>query len=161
MKVILSADVPDLGGIGDVVNVKDGYARNYLFPKKLAELATTRNLKQLEHTKRVIEAKRQKEKMSAEELARKLAGVQVRILAKVGEEERLYGSVTTAMIAADLAEKGFEIDKRRIQLTDPIRTTGVFTVPVKLHQDVVTELKVWVVGENQPEGTPPAENPPA
>jgi len=157
MKVILSADVPDLGGIGDVVNVKDGYARNYLFPKKLAAPATTRNLKQLEHTKRVIEAKRQKEKMTAEDLAKKLAGVQVRITAKVGEEERLYGSVTTAMIAADLAEKGFEIDKRRIQLTEPIRTTGVFTVPVKLHHDVVTELKVWVVGDTET----PAENPPA
>jgi large subunit ribosomal protein L9 len=157
MKVILSADVHDLGGIGDVVNVKDGYARNFLFPKKLAAPATTRNLKQLEHTKRVIEAKRQKEKMTAEELAKKLAGVQVRITAKVGEEERLYGSVTTAMIAADLAEKGFEVDKRRIQLAEPIRTTGVFTVPVKLHHEVVAELKVWVVGDTET----PAENPPA
>jgi large subunit ribosomal protein L9 len=156
MKVILSKDVPDLGNIGDVVNVKDGYARNFLLPKKLAAPATTRNIKQLEHTKRVIEAVRQKEKMSAEELARRLAGVQVRIVAKVGEEQRLYGSVTTAQIAAELAAQGFEIDKRRIQLVEPIRATGVFTVPVKLHQDVVTELKVWVVGENEP----PAENPP-
>lgn len=149
MKVILSADVPELGEIGDVVTVKSGYARNYLLPKKLAELATSRNIKQLEHSKQKIEAKRRREKMTAEELAAKLGQAQVRILAKVGEEEHLYGSVTNAMIAQNLIDQGFEIDKRNIQMAEPIRSTGVFTVPVKVHKEVVAEVKVWVVADEE------------
>ncbi|MHA1568312.1 MAG: 50S ribosomal protein L9 [Alphaproteobacteria bacterium] len=150
MKVILSADVPELGAIGDVVNVKNGYARNYLFPKKLAEPATSRNLKQLEHTKARIEAKRRREKEEAEEIAKKLENTQVRITAKVGEEERLYGSVTVSMIAQELADQGLEIEKRHIHLAEPIRSTGVFTVPVRVHTDVTAEIKVWVVPEEEP-----------
>jgi large subunit ribosomal protein L9 len=147
MKVILNADVAELGAIGDIVNVKDGYARNFLFPKKLAVEATTRSVSRMAHEKQRIDAKRRREKMDAEELAKKLEGAQVRIAAKVGEEEKLYGSVTSAMVAETLQKLGFEIDKRKIQLADPIRTTGVFTVPVKVHQDVVANVKVWVAAE--------------
>ncbi len=147
MKVILNVDVPDLGDLGDVVKVKDGYARNYLLPKGLAVEATTRNVARLAHEKQRIEAQRKRLKLEAQELAKKIEGAQIRILAKVGEEERLYGSVTVAMIAEKLAEKGLDIDKRKIQLAEPIRTTGVFTVNVKVHAEVIAPLKVWVAAE--------------
>ena len=147
MKVILSADVPDLGHIGDMVTVKDGYARNFLFPKGLAEPATSRNVKQLEHAKQRIEAVRKRERATAEELKERIEKASVTIKAKVGEHERLYGSVTTAMIADAINEQGFEIDKRKINLAEPIRSTGVFTVPIKIHQDVIAEVKVWVASE--------------
>ncbi len=156
MKVILNADVPNLGAIGDVVSVKDGYARDYLIPKKLAITATTRNMKELEHVKAVVDAKRRSEKLAAEELAKKVAKAQVHIIAKVGEEQRLYGSVTAAMIAEKLAEAGLDIDKRKIVLVDPIRTTGLFTVPVKVHAEITSEVKVWVKAEESDEVAPPA-----
>ncbi|HPM76710.1 MAG TPA: 50S ribosomal protein L9 [bacterium] len=156
MKVILNADVPGLGAIGNVVNVKDGYARNYLIPKKLAVTATTRNMKELEHMKAVIDAKRRSEKLAAEELAKKVAKTQVQIVAKVGEEQRLYGSVTAAMIAEKLAEAGLDIDKRKIVLVEPIRTTGLFTVPVKVHTEITSEIKVWVKADESDEVAPPA-----
>ena len=150
MKVILNADVPELGHIGDLVNVKPGYARNYLLPNKLALEATTRNVKQLEHDRQRVDAKRRKEKMAAEELAKKLEQAQVRIVAKVGEENKLYGSVTTTMIAEQLTAKGFDIDKRKIQLDEPIKSTGVFTVAVKIHADINANVKVWVTAEEEP-----------
>ncbi len=144
MKVILNADVAELGDIGEVVNVKDGYARNFLIPKGLAVEATTRSVTRLEHEKTRIDAKKKRDLADAEMLAKRIEGAQVRILAKVGEEERLYGSVTTAMIVAELEKAGLDIDKRKVQLADPIRTTGVFTVNVKVHQNVNANLKVWV-----------------
>lgn len=147
MKVILNADVPDLGDLGDVVKVKDGYARNYLLPKGLAVEATTRNVARLAHEKQRIEAQRKRLKLEAQELAKQIESSQIRIAAKVGEDEKLYGSVTVAMIADKLVEKGLNIDKRKIQLAEPIRTTGVFTVNVKIHADVVAALKVWVAAE--------------
>jgi len=146
MKVILNADVPGLGSIGDMVNVKDGYARNYLIPNGKALPATSRSVKQLDHQKQRIEAKRKREKEAAQQLARKIEQTQVRITAKVGEGERLYGSITPAMIAEALLAQGVEIDKRKVQ-TEPIRSTGVFTVPIKVHQEVTAEVKVWVVPE--------------
>jgi large subunit ribosomal protein L9 len=147
MKVILNADVPNIGHIGEVVNVKDGYFRNYLLPKGLAVEATTRNVSRLDHEKQRIEAKRKREKGEAQDLAKKIEQAQVRIAAKVGEEEKLYGSVTAVMIAEKLAEAGIEIDKRKVLLAEPIRTTGVFTVAVKVHQDVTANVKVWVAAE--------------
>ncbi|MDP8222143.1 MAG: 50S ribosomal protein L9 [Candidatus Lernaella stagnicola] len=147
MKVILSADVIDLGNIGEVVNVKDGYARNFLIPKGLAVEATTRNVARLQHEHTRIEAKMKRVMADAETLAKRIEQAQVRITAKVGEEERLFGSVTSAMIAEKLAEAGLDIDRRKIQLAEPIRTTGVFTVTVKVHRDVNAEVKVWVTAK--------------
>ena len=147
MKVILNADVADLGAIGEVVNVKDGYARNFLIPKGLAVEASARNVARIDHEKTRIDAKRRRESTEAEALAKKIESTQIRISAKVGEEERLFGSVTNAMIADKLTEAGFDIDRRKILLADPIRSTGVFTVSVKVHHDVMANVKVWVTAE--------------
>lgn len=147
MKVILNADVEELGHIGEIVNVKAGFARNFLIPKGLAVEATTRNVSRIEHEKQRIDAKARHDLADAEAFARRLGGVKVEIGAKVGEEERLYGSVTNAMIAEKIVAAGFDIDKRKIQLAEPIRTTGVFTVTIKVHQDVTAEVKVWVKPE--------------
>lgn len=145
MKVILREDVDKLGRMGDLVNVADGYARNFLLPRNMAALATTKNIKSLEHEKRVIADRVKKEKMAAEEEAKKISAVSVSIPVQVGEEGKLFGSVTSKDIADAIAAQGFEIDKRRIQLEKPIKEIGTFMVPVKVHHDVTAQVKVEVI----------------
>jgi len=145
MKVILKSDVERLGRMGDLVDVKPGYARNFLLPKSLAALATNKNVKMLAHEKQIIEAKIKKERLSAEEVAQKIAGLSISIPVKVGEEGKLFGSVVSKDIADAMMAAGMEIDKRKILLDKPIKTAGVFQVPIKVHHDVAASVKVEVV----------------
>jgi large subunit ribosomal protein L9 len=147
MEVILKEHVDNLGRRGEIVKVADGYARNYLLPRKLALLATEGNKKQIERERVKFEAKEEEEKKVADAVAARLASVEVEIPRKVGETEALYGSVTTADIAEVLTAKGFDLDRRKIQLHEPIKKLGEFEVPVKLHRDVVVPIKVKVVAE--------------
>ena len=147
MEVILREHVEHLGRRGDLVKVADGYARNYLLPRKLALLATAGNKKQVERERAKFDAKESEERKVAEAMAARLASAEVVITRKVGETEALYGSVTTADIAEALAAKGFEIDRRKLQLDEPIKRISDVEVPVKLHRDVTTNIKVRVVAE--------------
>jgi large subunit ribosomal protein L9 len=144
MKVILKENIDTLGHIGDIVKVAPGYARNYLLPKGLAVEATERNAKELEHVKRQMAYRKNKTLESARNLAAKLGDVAVNLTHKVGEEGKLFGSVTNMEIAAYLKEKGFEIDRKTIQLAEPIKHVGEFDVPVKIHPEVSATLKVKV-----------------
>jgi large subunit ribosomal protein L9 len=145
MQVILKANVEKLGEEGDVVAVADGYARNYLIPRKFAIEATEKNRRSLEHEKRMASDHAAKEKKDAEKLATELANLSCTIRMQAGESDRLFGSVTALDIAAALEEQGIEIDRRRIILDEPIKELGVFTVPAKIHPDVTADIKVWVV----------------
>jgi len=147
MEVILREHVENLGRRGEVVKVADGYARNYLLPRKLALLATDGNKKQIERERAKFEAREAEEKKGAEAIAERLASVELEIARKVGETEALYGSVTSADIADALAAKGFEIDRRKLLLREPIKKVGEFEVPIRLHRDVTLPLKVKVVPE--------------
>lgn len=147
LTVILSEDVVHVGLVGDVVKVAAGYARNFLIPRGLAIPATTRNVKQLEHQKRLIDGKRAKAIRSAEDLAKRLKEVSITIARAVGEEDRLFGSVTNRDIEEAIAKEGYTIDRRSIQLDGPIKNLGVHKVGIKLHGDVRAEVKVWVVAE--------------
>ena len=147
MRVILRRNLDNLGDIGSIVNVKDGYARNYLIPRSLAYFATEKAIHALEVEKKQYERRQVKEKGDAEQLAVVLSEQQISITMKVGEEGRLYGSVTNQMIAQELALKGFELDRRNIVIDDAIKTLGVFDVKIKLHSEVYATLKVWVIGE--------------
>ncbi|MBM2813386.1 MAG: Ribosomal protein [Ignavibacteria bacterium] len=147
MKVILRRDIDNLGRMGDIVIVKDGYARNYLIPRNFVYLATAGAMNALEIEKKRLAKRQLKEKENAEALATKLAELQVTIAMKVGEEGKLYGSVTPQMIGAELALKGYEIDRRNIIIDDPIKSLGVFDVRVKLHTDVYAKIKTWVISE--------------
>src|SRR5205823_6815301 len=147
MDVILREHVDNLGRRGEVVKVADGYARNYLLPRKLALLATEGNKKQIERERAKLDAKEADEKRIADAMAERLTNVELVIARKVGETEALYGSVTTADIAEALAAKGFEIERRKLQLADPIKQLGEFDVPIKLHRDVAAKVKVKVVAE--------------
>lgn len=145
MKVILQQDVPHLGSIGDVVKVKDGYARNYLVPRGLAVAADERNVAQLQHFKRVAAAKAARLLEEAKATAARLAQTAVTIKQEAGEDNKLFGSVTNRDIAAALEAEGIEVDRRAIQLDEPIRNLGVFTVSVKVHKDVEAPVKVYVI----------------
>lgn len=147
MQVILKENVKDLGRMGDVVNVKDGYARNFLIPKGLAVEANPKNIKALEHEKRKIHELAKKAKASAEELAARVSGTSVIIKAKTGEEDKLFGSVTAMDIADALKKEGMDIDKKKIILDEPIKRLGSYTVNVKIHSDVTAQLNVQVVSE--------------
>ena len=144
MEVILRDHVDNLGKRGEVVKVADGYARNFLLPRKLALPATDANKKWIERERKIAEARDQEERGAAEAIATRLSALDLTILRKVGENDQLYGSVTNADIAELLAKKGFEVDRRKILLPDPIKTLGEHTVPVKLHRDVTAQLKVTV-----------------
>ena len=144
MEIILRDHVDNLGKRGEVVKVADGYARNYLLPRKLALPATDANKKWIERERKIAEARDQEERGAAEAIATRLSGLDLTILRKVGENDQLYGSVTNADIAELLAKKGFEVDRRKILLPDPIKTLGENSVPVKLHRDVTAQLKVTV-----------------
>jgi len=151
MEVILREHVDNLGRRGEVVKVADGYARNYLLPRKLALLVTEGNKKQIERERAKFDAKEAEEQKQAGAVADRLASVDVVISRKVGETEALYGSVTSSDIAEVLEKLGFEIDRRKIGLREPIKRLGEYTVPLKLHRDVVVQLPVKVVAEGRPE----------
>jgi large subunit ribosomal protein L9 len=147
MKVILTEDVAHRGAAGDMLKVKDGYARNFLIPNGMAIVATTENVKQLEHQKRQIQAKLNKLKKESEGVAKKIEGISCTIVRAAGEEDKLFGSVTSADIYASLKNEGIEVDKKKILLDEPIKNLGIFTVPIKIHSEVTANLKVWVVKE--------------
>lgn len=161
MKVILTEEIRGLGTRGDVVTVKDGYARNYLLPKNLAREASTGNLKQIEHERRKWSLLAQQEKDAAQKAADKVKGVKITIEKRVGEHGHLFGSVTANEIADALLEKGIEVDKRRIELEQPIKNLGVHDVDVRLHRDVTAQIKVEVIalGVEKLEEAPAAETP--
>jgi large subunit ribosomal protein L9 len=145
MKVILTEEIRGLGTRGDVVTVKDGYARNYLIPKNLAQEATAGNLKTIEHQRRKWDLLAQEEKNAAQKQADRVKGVKIVIEKRVGEHGHLFGSVTANEIADALMEKGIEVDKRRIELESPIKNIGVHDVEVRLHRDVTAQIQVEVV----------------
>jgi large subunit ribosomal protein L9 len=147
MEVILREHVDNLGRRGEIVKVAAGYARNYLLPRKLALLATEGNKNQVERERARFEAKESDERKGAEAMAGRLASVEVVIARKVGETQALYGSVTTADIAEALAAKGFDVDRRKLQLAEPIKKIGDVQIPVKLHRDVTANVTVHVVAE--------------
>ncbi len=147
MKVILREDVNNLGRSGDVVVVKDGYGRNFLIPRKLAVEATNKNLSQLEHEKRVIEDLQRKKRSKAEHVAAELEKHSCTIAVQAGEQDKLFGSVTAKDIADQLRRDGFEVDRRQVRLEESLRTLGVYTVPVKLEEDITANVKVWLVNK--------------
>jgi large subunit ribosomal protein L9 len=147
MKLILREDVENLGKGGEVVEVKPGYGRNFLLPRGLAVLANPKNVRELDHQKAVASAKAAKLKASAQAVARRLAETPVTLRRKVGEQDKLYGSVTAMDLAEALAARGLQLDRRSIDLSEPIKTLGDFEVPVKLHSEVVGKLKVKVEAE--------------
>jgi len=147
MEVILRFDVPNLGHAGQAVTVADGYARNYLLPKRLAERASRENLKRIEAELRKRTIAEAKEKETCETLAARLAELSVTIPRKAGEDDKLYGSVTNIDIAKSLEKEGVTVDRRKILVDPPIRDLGVFTVDVALHPEVTANLRVWVVRE--------------
>jgi large subunit ribosomal protein L9 len=150
MKVILADDVRGLGHRGDTVSVKPGYARNYLFPQGVAYEATDANLRRLSEEKKKYDQKTLSEKAVAEEVARKVEGLTIVVAKKAGEEDQLYGSVTSSDIADALSGRGIEVDRRRVELAEPIRRLGSHTVHVRLHREVVATLTVDVQASNAP-----------
>ena len=147
MKIILQSDVSNLGQTGDIVRVKPGYARNYLLPRNKALVASVRNVKKLEHEKRIANFALAKARGGAEELASKLGTVEIKLARKVGDQGKLFGSVTSLDIERALSAEGFEIDRRQITLADPVKELGAFEVAVKLHKEVTATLKVEVIAE--------------
>lgn len=147
MKVILREDMEKLGKAGDVIKVADGFGRNYLIPKQLAVLANVRNLKSLDHDKRVIDARTKKSRKTAESLASRLQAVSITIHAKAGEEGKLFGAITSRDIAEALEKAGVPVDRKMIQLPDPIKHLGDYKVKVKAGADVQPEVTVIVVAE--------------
>ena len=148
MRIILRQDVENLGMMGEVVTVKDGYARNYLIPRQMAYYASPTAVEKIEKEKEIYMQKRAEQKSAAEALADKFNELQVTIAMKVGDEGKLFGAVTTQMISEELKLQGYEIDKREITIPDPIKTLGVFQVKIKLHPEVLANLKVWVISED-------------
>jgi large subunit ribosomal protein L9 len=145
MEVILRQAVENLGKPGDVVKVSNGYARNFLLPRGVAFEATPGNLKRIAQEKERLEAEENQRRAAAQALAEKLEQVSLTFSARVGEEGKLFGSVTAADIAHQLEGQGFQIEKRQIDLHEPLKTLGVFRVPVRLHAEVKPEVKVWVI----------------
>ncbi len=143
LQVVLTEDLPNVGGSGDVVRVKPGFARNFLVPRGLAAMATKDNVKRIEHEKRVALARAAKQRVAAEELAGKLKGVVLQMKAQVGEENRLFGSITTRDVSDALADKGFEVDRRKI-IMDTIKELGTHTASVKIASGVDAIIKVDV-----------------
>ena len=149
MEVILKEDVAKLGNRGDVVKVAEGYGRNYLLPKKLAIEATQANKAVIEQMKAAAVRKSAKDKADAEALSKQFEGVSVSFARKVGEKDHLFGSVTSSDIASELTKQGFNVDRRKIHLDDPLKTLGEFHVPVKLHRDVTAHVKVVINKESE------------
>lgn len=147
MKLILREDVQNVGKSGEIVTVKDGFGRNFLLPRKLAVLANEKNVRQLQHDRGVIAARQAKLKDTAQVEAGKLQSLQLKIARKVGEQDKLFGSVTALDIAEALAAQGERIDRRSIHLAEPIKTLGTHEVEVRLHHDVLAKIRVDVVAE--------------
>jgi large subunit ribosomal protein L9 len=147
MEVILKEDVPKLGSRGDVVRVAEGFGRNYLLPRKLAIEASASNRKVIEQMKAAAVRRSAKEKSQAEELSQQFAGLAVTFQRRSGEHDQLFGSVTSGDIADALSKKGFDVDRRKVQLHEPLKSLGEFAVPIKLHKDVTTHLKVMIEKE--------------
>ncbi len=149
MKVILKDDIKNLGNCGEIVEVKGGYARNFLIPKNLAAPATPGYLKSIDEIKQQKAIKDNKRKREAEKLKDKLEKISLTAEVLVGEEDKIFGSVTAANIASLLADQGFTIDKRVIHLEEPIKAVGVYTIPIKLEKEVVANIKLWVVKKEE------------
>ena len=147
MEVILKEHVDNLGRRGDIVKVTPGYARNFLLPRKLALAVTDNNKRQIEREKKLADARDLEEKSAAEALASRMSATEIEIARRVGEHDTLYGSVTSQDIAQSLKDKGFDIDKRKIVLAEPLTALGETTVPVKIHRDVTAQVRVKVVAE--------------
>ncbi len=149
MKVILSSDVDKLGKAGDDLEVKEGYARNYLIPKKLAVAATSKNLAHLEHQRKLIQARESQRRQTAEAFKDQIEKLSLTIPCKAGEAERLFGSVTAMDIAQALKKENLTINKRQIKLEEPLKTLGVFTVSIHLEHNLEAKLKIWLVKEKE------------
>ena len=147
MKVILKEEVKSIGSMGQVVDVSDGFARNYLVPRGLAVEANLKNIRSLEHEKKVIQEKAKKVKNSVQDLADRLANMTVVIKTKAGEEGKLFGSVTTMDIAEQLKNQGIEIDKKKISLDEPIKRLGTYAVNLKLHSEITAQVNMQVIEE--------------
>lgn len=145
MKIILLQDYEGLGKAYDQVEVKDGYARNFLIPRGIAVRATKNNVRMIEEKLNLQKRREEKKLRQAQQLAEKLKKLSITIPVQVGEEDKVYGSVTSQEIAESLREKGFEIDKRQILLEEPIKALGIYDVPVKLHSEVTGHVKLWVI----------------
>lgn len=146
VRVILSEDIPSLGVAGDLVNVKPGYARNFLIPQGKAIPATEARMTQLEHHRRVVAEKVERDLKELNQQKRAFEGAVVEIAAQIGDEGKLFGSVTAAQIAERLAQQGHEVDRRKLELAEPIKEAGEYDVPLRLHREVVATIKVKVVG---------------
>jgi len=147
MKVILTKDLDNLGRAGALVDVKPGYGRNYLLPRNLAVLATAKNIRQLEHQKAGILSRASKEKQNMTAMAQKLSAIEVKFTRKVGEQNKLFGSVTSKDVHEQLAAQGYQIDRRQVHLPDPIKDLGPHEVAIKLHAEVTAKVKVTVEAE--------------
>jgi large subunit ribosomal protein L9 len=149
MEIILTKEVPDLGHAGQVVTVRPGYGANYLIPRGLAVLATTRSKRQMEHERHRIEAAVAREKSEAQEIAKRVSGLSVTLtrLVATDEKDKIFGSVTAQDIAEALKNEGFSVDRRMVKLDAPLKSLGVYEIGVKLHRDVTTNVKVWVVAD--------------
>ncbi|MEE4311674.1 MAG: 50S ribosomal protein L9 [candidate division KSB1 bacterium] len=145
MKVILRKDVEHLGNVGELLEVKPGYARNYLIPQGIALIANEKNMKRLEEEQRQQEIKKDRDKIAAEKLSEELSKVSCTASVQVGEEDKVFGSITSQDIAELLKEKGFDVDKKKIIMEEPIKALGIYDIPIKLHTDVEAKIKVWVV----------------
>ena len=147
MKVILTQDVSNLGAIGEVVNVRNGYARNFLLPRGLAAVANEANQAQLAHHKRVLEKRREKVLAAAKALGAKIEKISITVAKQVGEDEKIFGSVTTGELEELLKAEGVDVSKKEISLLEDVKKVGVYSAQVKLHRDVVAKFKVWVVAQ--------------
>ena len=149
MEIVLTKDYEELGKAMDVIIVKEGFARNFLFPRGIAVPATEGNRKKVAEAKRIAEIREEKKNKEARQLAKKIEQVPCTIPVKVGEEDKIFGSVTAQEIADFLKKEGFDIEKRQVNLEEPIKQLGVYSVAITLHRDVEARLKVWVVKEEQ------------
>lgn len=147
MQVILTQDIRELGQAGEMVAVKRGFGSNFLIPQGMAVLATPRNRSRMEHEQRKIEAQIARERSKAEELGKRLAGLSVTLTRLVGEDDKIFGSVTNKDITDALADEGVKIDRRQVELEAPLKSLGVYEVPVRLHREVTAVIKVWVVAD--------------
>lgn len=147
MKVILTKDLDNLGRAGALVEVKPGYGRNYLLPRNLAVLATAKNIRQLDHQKAGILSRAAKDRQNMSAMAQKLSAVEVKLTRKVGEQNKLFGSVTSKDVQESLATAGYDLDRRQIHLAEPLKTLGTHEVEVKLQSDVSAKVKVTIVAE--------------